>query len=335
MHIIKPNLAKRSGAAVLDFIVLLLLTLTLQTFAVYPIFDSIYGLSALEADIKDVMMDSHLYVEDTTTLSPVDLAKDDLPTAIYDYYSDFKDGLVYKDETDPFIFSNEWYNTNILNIGSTDTSITVYFEYDLDDLSNPDPSKVGVAKASATATELETFYLAAYQDAKNDLLNYPSYFAMMQELFNLQIQIFVVALLFVLILLHLLVPLLFKNGQTLGKKLFSIGLATKEGYRIKYWQHLIRFVVFAIETLFGFYTVFVGYLIPYTFIVFSKNNRAPHDYAASTMIVDMKTSLIFSNKEEADAYDQKIEATTSAIKERKINFDQIKTDLPDEEPSKE
>jgi len=332
MHIIKPNLAKRSGAAVLDFIVLLLMTLTLQTFAVYPIFNSMFGLSALEADIKTVMLESHLYVEDETTTSPIDIDKADLPTAIYDYYADFKVGLTYKDETTPFEFSNQWYNENILNIGSTDPDVTVYFEYDVDGLGDPDPSKVGVPLASADEGELELFYLEAYQNAQNDLLNYPTYFEMMQELFNLQIQIFVVALMVVLILLHLIVPLLFKNGQTLGKKLFSIGLATKDGYRIKYWQHLVRFVVFAIETLFGFYTVFVGYLIPYTFIVFSKNNRAPHDYAASTMIVDLKTSLIFNDKQEADAYDEKIEANANAIKERKVDFSQIKTDLTEREP---
>lgn len=329
MHVIKPNLAKRSGAAVLDFIILLLLSLSLQTFAIYPIFNSIYNMTQMEADIKVVMLDSNLYVLDTTTQSPVDVSKEAIPTAIYDYYSNFKDGLVYKDQTTPFAFSNEWYNTNVLNIGSTNPDITIYFEYDVDEFRNPDPSKVGVPLSSATSGDLELFYGAAYQIAKNDLLNYPVYLEMMQELFNLQIQVFIVALIVVLILLHLLLPLILRNGQTLGKKVFSIGLATKDGYRIKYWQHLVRFLVFSIETLFGFYTVLVGYLIPYTFIVFSKNNRAPHDFVAQTMIVDLKTSLIFSDKEEADAYDRKIDEKTASINEKKITYAQFKGESTD------
>ncbi len=332
MHIVKPNLAKRSGAALLDFVILYLLISLMRYFAIYPIYDALYDLQGLEQSLNALAYDSKLYIEDAEQNAPVKVVADDIPATIYAYYSEFKDGKIYKDETTAFDFSNEWYNQTILNIGSTATGVTIYFEYDVDGLGNPDPSLVGIPLATTTDEQLTTFYAAAYQTAQDDLLEYPRLIELNQEGARYDLEMTLISLGFNLIVLHFIIPIILKNGQTIGKKAFSLAVVSKDGYRLKFWQHAIRFIAFGIETVFGIYTLFVGYLIPYTFLLFTKKNQAPHDFAAQTMIADLKSSLIFVDEQEAQDYDAKVMDTTLAIetKRKQIVDEAVVTDLPKE-----
>ncbi|HAV19610.1 MAG TPA: hypothetical protein DCX17_01110, partial [Firmicutes bacterium] len=142
-NIVSANLAKRSGAAILDFLIAILLWLTLLTFVISPIYDSLYNTTAIQQDYVAIQLESNLYIEDPETTVITYVSTENIPAAVYNYYAEFREGKIYLEETDPFVFSNEWYNEHILNIGSTDDSITIYFEYDVDELDNPDPSKVG------------------------------------------------------------------------------------------------------------------------------------------------------------------------------------------------
>ena len=47
----------------------------------------------------------------------------------------------------------------------------------------------------------------------------------------------------------LVLPLLFKNGQSLGKYMTGLALVDKQGYRVKSWQVVLRFIVLSIVEL--------------------------------------------------------------------------------------
>jgi uncharacterized RDD family membrane protein YckC len=309
-NIVSANLAKRSGAAILDFLIAILLWLTLLTFVISPIYDSLYNTTAIQQDYVAIQLESNLYIEDPETTVITYVSTENIPAAVYNYYAEFREGKIYLEETDPFVFSNEWYNEHILNIGSTDDSITIYFEYDVDELDNPDPSKVGVPLDTATTEELDAFYLAAYTAAQQDLARYAPYAELAAQISNYSLQILSISGLISIAVLYLLFPLLFKNGQTLSKKMFNLAVVSKQGYQIKVWQVFARFAFFAMEIVLSIYTIMGAFLISYTLMIFTKGNRSAHDYVAGTSVVNLKQSLIFANEQEAGAYESKLQAET-------------------------
>jgi len=308
MNIMPANLAKRSGAAFLDFFMAVLLWLTLVSLVFTPIYSQAFDIPQLQSDYDDIRLATHLYVTDPETELVALVAVDDYPTSIYAYYSDFKDGLIYEGETTTFVFSNEWYNENVLNIGSVDPDVTVYFEYDLDELDQPDPSLVGVPKAATTDAELASFYQTAMQIAHDDLMTYEPFATLVSTINGYAMQIFLIAAAISLTLFYLVFPLLLKNGQTLSKRLFSLGVVTTKGYRIKPWQTIVRFAVFMAEIGLSLYTFFGAILISYTMMIFTKGNRSVHDFAAGTSVINLKGSLVFADEAEAQAYEARTQA---------------------------
>ena len=91
-----------------------------------------------------------------------------------------------------------------------------------------------------------------------------------------------------------------KNGETLGKKLFSIGIASaKDGFKVKRSQIIIRFLVFLlIELLLSIFLFGIPLIISFSMLVFSKNGYALHDYLAATICIDRKNTIIYKDYEE-------------------------------------
>ena len=320
MDIVPANLAKRSGAAFLDFFLAILLWLTLISLVFSPIYNQVYDIPTLTQNYDDIRLASHLYVTDPETELVSIVAIEDAPSAIYAYYSEFKDGLTYEGETDPFAFTNEWYNTDILNIGSTEEGVTVYFQYDVDDLDQPDPSKVGIPLTSATEEELDAFYEAELQAAHYDLLDYPPFSALVSQINGYAIQIFIISASISLAIFYLMFPLILKNGQTLGKRIFSLGVVSAKGYRIKPWQTIVRFFVFVAEIAVSLYTFLGAILISYTLMIFSKKNRSVHDFIAGTSVINLKSSLVFDNEDDEAAYRRRVAEDEARIAEEKRRF---------------
>lgn len=106
----------------------------------------------------------------------------------------------------------------------------------------------------------------------------------------------------------ILVPLLYKNGETFGKKVMSLGLISNDGYSVKKRHVILRQIfLFFYVGLFSFYFTislasfamlgiggFVYYLV--AFIV--KNNRSFADLLAYTQVIDTKNSVWFKDFEE-------------------------------------
>lgn len=143
---------------------------------------------------------------------------------------------------------------------------------------------------------------------------------------NMTLLITTFALLIGVLLLQFFIPLLLKNGQTLGKKIFGVALMRNDGVKISNVQLFIRALLgkFTIELMIPVYIVLMiffnsigivgiavlagillGQLIS---MVGSKTNAMIHDAIAGTVAVDMATQRIFETKDDQIEYIKRLHA---------------------------
>ena len=166
----------------------------------------------------------------------------------------------------------------------------------------------------------------AFSDIRHEYLNDEEVnwlYALMQ---NYILIIFSISPLISCLILELIVPLLLKNGQTIGKKIFGVGVVMRGGIRITGVALFARSILgkYAIETaipILGFLMIMatplftigaillMGVLVINTaMFLFSKNHTAIHDAVSYTVCVDISSQLIFNSEEELIAYKNRIHA---------------------------
>jgi uncharacterized RDD family membrane protein YckC len=154
-------------------------------------------------------------------------------------------------------------------------------------------------------------YNTAYEELIKDkdlLYNY-------NMLLNLTLLIITFSILPAVLGLEFVVPLLFGNGQTLGKKIFGIALMNTESVKVTNVQLFARAILgkFAIEImiplsiiLMMFFNsigilgglILIGILIIEAICIISTNtNSAIHDLLAQTVAVDMASQRIFESRD--------------------------------------
>lgn len=129
---------------------------------------------------------------------------------------------------------------------------------------------------------------------------------------------------------YMLVPLLYKNGETFGKKVMQIGFVSKNGFEVKKRQIVFRQVLLlAWVSLSSFVigigltslaTLGVGVVIYLVATVISKTKRSPIDYAAYTYLISTSKSVWFKDAEEEEKKEKELEEKMS--KYRKYEPDQ-------------
>ncbi len=147
-----------------------------------------------------------------------------------------------------------------------------------------------------------------------------------QMVANLSVLIVTFGLLAAFLLLEFLVPLLLKNGQTLGKKIFGIGVMHTEGVRLGHVALFVRTVLgkFAVETMpLAMCVIFVLggmgspvfllisaalLLVQVITLAASHENALLHDKMAATVAVDLASQMIFDTREQLLEYKTKAHA---------------------------
>ena len=125
-------------------------------------------------------------------------------------------------------------------------------------------------------------------------------------------------------ILEFAVPMIFKNGQTLGKKLFSIGVIRTNTVKASPFVLFVRmlFGKFTIETvlpLFVLIMMFFGIvgivgpvvilglvLLEIIAVLATRTRSAVHDLISDTCVVDMSTQMIFESEQALIDYKKKI-----------------------------
>lgn len=167
---------------------------------------------------------------------------------------------------------------------------------------------------------------AAYDAAQAEFSVDERVIAVTNLLLNLTLVIVAVSLFFAFLLLEFIIPLLFKNGQTVGKKIFGIGLMRDDGVKVTPVMMFVRSILgkYTVETMVPIFLIvltFVGgagiiglaalvLLLAYDVILFArtKTHSFIHDVLAYTVAVDIQSQMIFETKEEMMAYKNKLHA---------------------------
>lgn len=165
-----------------------------------------------------------------------------------------------------------------------------------------------------------------YNQAYTALTNDKEAMAAYNMVVNLTLVITSLSILFGYLILEFAVPLCFKNGQTLGKKIFGIGVMHKSGIQITPMLLFFRTVLgkYTLETMVPvlilmmiFFnvigrlgTIILGlFLLLQIIIVIATPGRCLlHDLLAQTVAVDISSQKIFKDGAELLAYKQKMHA---------------------------
>lgn len=146
----------------------------------------------------------------------------------------------------------------------------------------------------------------------------------------LSLGITTISLLVAVVLLELVGPLFLGNGQTLGKKVFGLGVMRVDSVRLTTIQLFIRTILgkFTIElmipvllvlmlffNIIGIAGLFVlaGILLLQVILLgVSKTNSAIHDYLAGTVVIDIASQQIFDTTDDKIEYQKRIAAEKAA-----------------------
>ncbi len=147
---------------------------------------------------------------------------------------------------------------------------------------------------------------------------------------NLSLVIASVSILLAILGWEFLFPLFLGNGQTLGKKIFGLGLIRNDGIRVNNLQVFTRTVLgkFTIETMIPLYILFMifwgamgmmGTAVLLVVLVgqaiclcVTRTNSAIHDLLAGTVVVDISSQMIFENTEELVEFQKKVATERAA-----------------------
>lgn len=147
---------------------------------------------------------------------------------------------------------------------------------------------------------------------------------------NLTMVITTIGILLAVLVWEFAVPLMLGNGQTLGKKIFSLCLVRSDGVKVNNLQLFTRTLLgkFTIEIMIPVYILmllFWGSIgVTGTVILFglaaaqilavglTRTNSAIHDLLAGTAVVDISSQMIFRSAEDLMAYQKKVAAERAA-----------------------
>jgi uncharacterized RDD family membrane protein YckC len=144
----------------------------------------------------------------------------------------------------------------------------------------------------------------------------------LSKILTMTLLILTFGILAAILIVEFFVPLFFKNGQTLGKKMFGICLMMDNGVKVKTLPLFVRTVLgkFTIETMIIVYAavllyfgqlnifvlllVFAVLLINLVLIIVNPKNLLIHDAMSYTVVVDKASQMMFNSEEELIKYKQ-------------------------------
>ena len=143
---------------------------------------------------------------------------------------------------------------------------------------------------------------------------------------NLTLIIASVSVLVGFLLLELLIPLWFGNGQTMGKKIFGIALMRTDGVKVTPFMMCVRTILgkYTLETMIpvlivimllfqlvgvaGTLVIALILVVQIIVLIVTPTNSAIHDLFACTVAVDMASQRMFESPEALLEYKKRVSA---------------------------
>ena len=141
---------------------------------------------------------------------------------------------------------------------------------------------------------------------------------------NLTLITIVLGVLIAVLILEFVIPLIFKNGQTIGKKIFSIIVVKSNSVKISNVQLFVRtiFGKFLIELMIPIYIIVAMFfgtagrfwaffliglaLIQIILLAVTKNHTVIHDAISFCVVCDKQTQKLFASEDELIKYKEKV-----------------------------
>ena len=221
-------------------------------------------------------------------------------------------------------YTNEWFSENILKVNAEDSFFQI-------DYTNPNYLESISLKDESKKAEAVSFLKNKAVEATNEMY-YSSYYGEINNKIKyIQFYIFGVAFTLSFAAYFIVIPLIFKDGETLGKKSMHISVISFNGYSAKKRQILFReILLFITVSLLGIVVgigltslaiISLGVVILFLLTLIPKTKRSAFDFAAYTVVVDSIHSTWFK-----DALDEKRHE-----EELEDNMSKYKKYIPDEE----
>lgn len=130
--------------------------------------------------------------------------------------------------------------------------------------------------------------------------------------------------------LDFVVPLLFKEGRTVGKRIFGLCVIRTDCVKMRPVQLFVRTLLgkFAVETMIPIYLIMMIFwgivglggtlvlvlllLVEIILLIATRRNAAIHDLLAGTVVADYTSQMIFDSSEALLAYQKRIHAEQAA-----------------------
>lgn len=281
----KANTMMRVGAALIDIFIFIILNMLLSSLVISPIIASLPDYQTNYTVYSNKLVESKMYVEnDDGSIIYIlnDYSRDDLSTydqIIVDNYSKYSatDEIVAfqnskGEEGSGFVKENDSY------VPGTDDE------------------------------KLQVFYNNAFNDVSSFLLQNDQELATCFGKLNFYSQISnFTSVISAALIVYLLFPFVFKNGQTLGKKFLKLYVvdADKDDRALSKGRLLLRqssFIV--VEIVLSQFTYYIPLVISLIVMLVSKNKVALHDLIARTVVLDDQ-----SKESDSQEIDKRIKVT--------------------------
>lgn len=160
-------------------------------------------------------------------------------------------------------------------------------------------------------------------DAYGEFTKDPEYAYNFSMVMNLTLVITSLSILLAFLLLEYAVPMVLGNGQTIGKKVFGLGLMKVSGVKINSISLFIRTLLgkFAIGTMIPVLMIMMMFMgvvgiigpvvllgiviLQFGLMISSPTNAMIHDALAQTVTIDLSSQMIFGSEDELMDYKQR------------------------------
>lgn len=272
---LKANPFIRIGAFLIDGILSYFLYFLLFSFLIGPIFSNTSDYKNNYNTYSDLLVNTHLFIKDSN--GELNSIIDDFDLEKVEWY----------DETIINFYSVNFVNNSeeqIQKYQDTKKNYETIFTY------NEETLTYDINTDIQNESILKSFFEVAIDNAvkeyiaSNDTIKVPYqklvFYTNISRLLGLYLALCFVFLLF---------PMIFKNGETLGKKMFGLQVvsAKKDDFSLNKLQTFIRFLCISIVEIFiSLFTYGIPLLISLIIMIATKNKTAVHDIVAQTLVLD-------------------------------------------------
>ena len=294
----RVSLFRRICSIIFDGIIAVCLFVVLIACVSQPIISETTDYNQVYEKYNEELLSTHLYLyyEENEAVSLISSNYDDKLTK---FYNENKLGYT----------SEDYYKVKYLVSDiNPENQGDILFIYDKEkDVFNENVYKVDqngnytTEIDSEKQTKIKTFYQEHVSKLSEEILNQEVVLGYTQKLTAYTILMFLIAVIPAILILYLLIPMVIRDGTTMGKKMLQMRVIdAKSGNDATKLQQFMRFVFFVlINVMLGIFTYGLSIFASIIMMFMNKNRQTIHDVIAGTIVVCNN----FGEKEKVDPND--------------------------------